>query len=64
MSKMHSTSLLSNPCPFWTGMLSQESKNDDEKPEKTLLFRVIWLYVLLREVSSKRGLNVVFFVSL
>ena len=31
MSKMHSTSLLSTPWPFWTGILSQVSKNDDEK---------------------------------
>ena len=43
MSKMHSTSLLSTPWPFWTGILSQVSKNDDEK---TLLLRVIWLYVI------------------
>ena len=35
MSKM-----LSTPWPFWTGILSQVSKNDDEK---TLLLRVIWL---------------------
>jgi hypothetical protein len=42
MSKMHSTSQLSTPWPFWTGILSQVSKNDDEK---TLLLRVIWLYV-------------------
>ena len=41
MSKMHSTSLFSTPWPFWTGILSQVSKNDDEK---TLLLRVIWLY--------------------
>ena len=31
MSKIHSTSLLSTPWPFWTGILSQVSKNDDEK---------------------------------
>ena len=37
---MHSTSLLSILWPFWTGILSQVSKNDDEK---TLLLRVIWL---------------------
>ena len=43
MSKMHSTSLLSTPWPFWTGILSQVSKNDGEK---TLLLRVIWLYVI------------------
>ena len=40
MSKMHSISLLSTPWPFWTGILSQVSKNDDEK---MLLLRVIWL---------------------
>jgi len=40
MSRMHSTCLLSTPWPFWTGILSQVSKNDDEK---TLLLRVIWL---------------------
>ena len=28
---MHSTSLFSTPWPFWTGILSQVSKNDDEK---------------------------------
>jgi hypothetical protein len=42
MSKIHSNSLLSTPWPFWTGISSQVSKNDDEK---TLLLRVIWLYV-------------------
>jgi len=31
MSKMHSTSLFSTPWPFWTGIPSQASKNDDEK---------------------------------
>jgi hypothetical protein len=41
MSKMHSTSLLSTPWPFWTGILYQVSKDYDEK---TLLHRVIWLY--------------------
>ena len=44
MSKIHSPSLLSTPWPCWTGILSQVSKNDDEK---TLLLRVIWLYTLL-----------------
>ena len=43
MSKMHSTSLLSTLWPFWNGILSHVSKNDDEK---TLLLRVIWLYLL------------------
>ena len=42
MSKMYSTSLISTPWPFWTVTLSQVSKNDDEK---TLLLRVIWLYL-------------------
>ena len=41
LSKIHTTSLLSTPWPFWTGMLSQVSKNYDEK---TLLLGVIWLY--------------------
>ena len=41
MSKMHSTSMLNTPWPSWTGILSQVSKNDDEK---MLLLRVIWLY--------------------
>ena len=36
MSKIHSTSPLSTPWPFWTGILSQVSKNDDEK---TLLLK-------------------------
>ena len=40
LSKMLSTSLISTPWPFRTGLLSQVSKNDDEK---TLLLRVIWL---------------------
>ena len=40
MSKMYSTSLLGTPWTFWTGILSQVSKNDDEE---TLLLRVIWL---------------------
>ena len=40
MSIMHSTSLLR---PFRTGVLSQVSKNDDEK---TLLLTVIWLYIV------------------
>ena len=45
MSKMHSTSLLSTPWSFWTGILSQVSKNDDEK---TLLLRVnLALYYFL-----------------
>ena len=35
VSKVQSTSLLSTPWPFWIGLLSQVSKNDDEK---TLLF--------------------------
>ena len=41
MFKMHSISLLSTPWSFWTGILSQVSKNDDEK---TLLLRIIWFY--------------------
>ena len=40
MYKIHSPSLLSIPWPFWTGILYQVSKNNDEK---TLLLRVIWL---------------------
>ena len=31
MSKMQSTILFSTPWPFWTGILSQVSKNDDDK---------------------------------
>ena len=37
MYKMHSTILLSTHLPFWTGILSHVSKNDDEK---TLLLKV------------------------
>ena len=44
MSKMLSTSMLSTPWPFWTCILSQVSKNIDEK---TMLLRVIWLYYIL-----------------
>ena len=40
VSKTHSTSLPSTPWSSWTGVLSQVSKNDDEK---TMLLRVIWL---------------------
>ena len=31
MPEMHSTSLLSTPWPFWTGILPQVNKNYDEK---------------------------------
>ena len=50
MSKMHSTSLLSTPWPFWTDILSQVSKNDDEK---TLLLKVIWLYSKVTSETSE-----------
>ena len=51
MSKIHSTSLLSTPWPFWTGILSQVSKNDDEKK---LLLRVIWLYTCIENTTDIR----------
>ena len=41
MPEMHSTSLLNTPWPFWTGISSQVSKNDDKKR----FLRIIWLYV-------------------
>jgi hypothetical protein len=43
MSRMHSPSLFSAPWPFWTGILSQVSKSDDEKT--LLLFNLSNLYV-------------------
>ena len=57
MSKMHSTSLLSTPWPFWTGIFSQVSKNDDEK---TLLLIVIWLYMVAYLHKNIAGLALFF----
>ena len=57
MSKIHSTSLLSTPWPFLTGILSHVSKNDDEK---TLLLKVIWP----QSKQFIRILNIFFFLSI
>jgi len=53
-SKIHNTSLLSTPWPIWTAILSQVTKNDDEK---TLLFRVIWLYVKKNQERMRTELS-------
>ena len=42
MYQMHGTSLLSTPLPLWTSIITLGKKNDDEK---TLLLKIIWLYM-------------------
>ena len=50
-----STSLISTPSPFRTGLLSQVSKNDDEK---TLFLSIIWLYIISRRSIQSTQISI------